>query len=385
MESRPLSLWGATWHCPRYRCPFFSTALFRQSLQPCIRTTTMSLKGENSASAGPRNGFGHTEQRATIRTIASASAPCVTVVMANFNGENWIAEAIRSVQRQSVADWELIVVDDASTDASTEIVRAAAANDSRIVLLTSSTNAGPSVARNRALARARGRWITILDSDDRFAEGRLESLLARAESDGAGIVADDLLIMNESGSLTGYSLLGLRTARTFDAVALVKAPHLGYLQPMIKAELLAGLRYDDRVRSAEDFDLLLRVLVKHDAEMVVYPAMGYHYRRRDDSLSTDKSADRRALRGMLEANARFQASHALSGRLADACAYRQRTLETSLRWVDVTEAVRDRRFVEALRHAIDHPWVLSCAARFLAKHFHFLVLRNNRRAKTLGL
>ncbi|EDZ98406.1 glycosyl transferase family 2 [Burkholderia sp. H160] len=305
--------------------------------------------------------------------------------MANFNGEHWIGEAIKSVQRQSVTDWELIVVDDASTDASTEIVRAAAANDPRIVLLTSSSNAGPSVARNRALACARGRWITILDSDDLFADGRLESLLARARSDGTGIVADDLLIMDESGSLTGYSLLGLRTVRTVDAVALVKAPHLGYLQPMIKTELLADLRYDERVRSAEDFDLLLRVLVKQDAEMVVYPAMGYHYRRRDDSLSTDKSADRQALQGMLDANERFRASHALSGRLADACARRQRKLETSLRWVDVTEAVREGRFAQALRHTIDHPWVLSCAARFLAKHFHFLVLRNKRRVTTLGL
>jgi succinoglycan biosynthesis protein ExoO len=305
--------------------------------------------------------------------------------MANFNGANWIGEAIRSVQRQSVADWELIVVDDASTDASVEIVRAAAASDPRIVLLTSSSNAGPSVARNRALACARGRWITILDSDDVFADGRLESMLAKAKSDGAAIVADDLLIMNEGGALTGYSLLNLRAARTFDAVALVKAPHLGYLQPMIKTELLSGLRYDERVRSAEDFDLLLRVLVTHNAKMVVYPAMGYHYRRRDDSLSTDKSADRRALKGMIEANARFRASHALSGKLAEACAYRERTLKTSLRWVDVTEAVRERRFAQALRHTIDHPSVLSCAARFLMKRFHFVVLRNKRRAKTLGL
>jgi succinoglycan biosynthesis protein ExoO len=345
----------------------------------------MSFKDETSHSREPEAGVDHAEQRATIHTIVRAPVPSVTVIMANFNGANWIGEAIESVQRQSVADWELIVVDDASTDASVGIVRAAAANDPRIVLLTSSSNAGPSVARNRALACARGRWITILDSDDRFADRRLESLLARAESDGAGIVADDLLIMNEGGSLTGYSLLGLRTGRIFDAVALVKAPQLGYLQPMIKTELLAGLRYDERVRSAEDFDLLLRVLAKHDAGMVVYPAMGYHYRRRGDSLSTDKSADRRALRGMLEANARFRAAHAPSGRLAKACEYRQRTLETSLRWVDVTEALRERRFAQALRHAIAHPRVISCAAQFLTKRFHFLVLGNKRRAKTLGL
>ncbi|SIT45852.1 Glycosyl transferase family 2 [Paraburkholderia piptadeniae] len=347
----------------------------------------MSLTGEHTTSRSPPREFDRIEERDATRLIfpARAHVPSVTVVMANFNGESWIGEAIESVQRQSLSDWELIVVDDASTDASVEIVRAAADSDPRIVLLTSSSNAGPSVARNRALTCARGRWITILDSDDAFGEGRLASLLAKAEADGEGIAADDLLIMNESGSLTGHSLLDLKTSRTFDAVALVNAPHLGYLQPMIKAELLGELRYDARVRSAEDFDLLLRVLVKHDARMVVYPAMGYHYRRRGGSLSTDKSADRRALMGMLDANARFRASHALSGRLADACAHRHRSLETSLRWLDVTEAIRERRFAAALRHTIDHPRVLSCAVQFFKKRFYPLVLRNNRRVKTLGL
>ncbi|WP_233855576.1 glycosyltransferase family 2 protein [Paraburkholderia sp. HD33-4] len=345
----------------------------------------MSSKGENQASGGPPGGLERSEERATNRVVDPVSAPSVTVIMANFNGANWIGQAIESVQRQSLADWELIVVDDASTDASVEIVRAAAANDPRIVLLASSCNAGPSVARNRALACARGRWITILDSDDLFADGRLESLLAKAESDGAGIVADDLLIMNHSGLLTGYSLLGLRASRTVDAVALVKAPHLAYLKPMLRTELLNELRYDERLRSGEDFDLLLRVLVKHDARMVVYPGLGYHYRRRGDSLSTDKSADRPVLRGMLEANARFRASYALSGRLADACAHRHRSLETSLRWVDVTEAVRERRFAAAVGHTIDHPMVLRCAVQFFKKRFYLLVFGNKRRSKTLGL
>jgi succinoglycan biosynthesis protein ExoO len=277
------------------------------------------------------------------------------------------------------------VVDDASTDASVEIVRAAADNDPRIILLTSPFNAGPSVARNRALTRARGRWITILDSDDVFAERRLESMLVKAESDDEEIAADDLLVMDESGSLTGHSLLGLEDQKTFDATGLVKAPQLGYLQPMIKAELLGELRYDERVRAAEDFDLLLRVLVRHNARLVVYPAMGYYYPRHGGSLSTDTSADRQALRGMLEANARFCASNALSGRLAAACAQRRRSLENSLRWVDVIEAVRERRFATAFRQIVDHPRVLGCVAQFLNKRLHRLVHRDEHRARALEL
>jgi succinoglycan biosynthesis protein ExoO len=345
----------------------------------------MNSKGENQTSEVAPREFDRIEEPITNRVVLPVSTPSVTVIMANFNGQNWIEQAIESVQRQTLADWELIVVDDASTDASVDIVHAAARSDQRIVLLTSSLNGGPSVARNRALACARGRWTTILDSDDTFDDGRLASLLAKAESEGAGIIADDLLIMNPSGVLTGHSLLGLRTARTFDASAFVKAPHLAYLKPMIKTELLSDLWYDERLRSGEDFDLLLRVLVRHEVQMVVYPGMGYHYRRRIDSLSTNKSADRQALRGMLEANTRFRASHALSGRLGSACASRHRSLEASLRWVDVTEAVHERRFAAAVRHTIDHPRVLRCAVQFFKKRFYRLILRSRRRAETLGL
>jgi succinoglycan biosynthesis protein ExoO len=345
----------------------------------------MNSLGENQTSGVASREFDSIEEPITDRVVFPVPAPSVTVIMANYNGQSWIGQAIESVQRQTRADWELIVVDDASTDASVEIVRAAAANDQRIVVVTSSLNAGPSVARNRALACARGRWITILDSDDTFDDGRLAALLAKAESEDSGIIADDLHIMNPGGLLTGHSLLGLQTARTFDASAFVKAPQLAYLKPMIRTELLTGLWYDELLRSGEDFDLLLRVLVRHDARMVVYPAMGYHYRRRIDSLSTNKSADRQSLRGMLEANRRFRESHALSGRLRSACARRHRSLEASLRWVDVTEAVHERRFAAAVRHTIEHPRVLRCAVQFFKKRFYRLVLRNRRGGETLGL
>ncbi|WP_233445146.1 glycosyltransferase family 2 protein [Paraburkholderia caribensis] len=344
----------------------------------------MRQTGENPALVRPHDLSDCIEEPAPRQTLSS-SAPLVTVVMANFNGEKWIGKAIQSMKEQRLTDWELIVVDDASTDASVEVVRSAAADDPRVVLLTSLSNAGPSAARNRALLQATGRWITILDSDDLLAEERLESLVKNAESDGVAIAADDLLIVTESGSLTGHSLLDLRTRRIFDAVELVETPRLGYLKPVIKAELLSGVRYDERMRWAEDFDLLLRTLVKHDARVLVYPPMGYHYRRRDGSLSTDKSADRQSLVGMMDATARFVASHPISARLADACARRRRSLETSLRWVDVTEAVHQKRLAAAVRYAIDHPQVLRCALQFARKRLNLLLRADKRRAGKLWL
>ncbi|MGZ3314934.1 MAG: glycosyltransferase family 2 protein, partial [Caulobacteraceae bacterium] len=94
------------------------------------------------------------------------TAPLVSLIMANYNGARSLAEAIASAQRQTLADWELILVDDASTDDSLAIAVTLAQADQRIKVLAQARNRGPAAARNRALAAARGAWIAVVDSDD---------------------------------------------------------------------------------------------------------------------------------------------------------------------------------------------------------------------------
>src|SRR3954462_3120152 len=100
----------------------------------------------------------------------------VSVIIANNNGEKFIADAIRSACRQTLRDIEIIVSDDASTDASVAIVEGLIAEDDRIRLVRSDANGGPAAARNRALGIARGEWISILDSDDLMHPRRLQSI-----------------------------------------------------------------------------------------------------------------------------------------------------------------------------------------------------------------
>ena len=104
----------------------------------------------------------------------------VAVIMANYNGSRYIAAAIRSVIRQTLTSWELIVVDDASTDDSLAVATEAAADDPRIRIIAQPTNKGPGAARNRALYLVKARWISILDNDDLLPPQRLEYLLSRA-------------------------------------------------------------------------------------------------------------------------------------------------------------------------------------------------------------
>ncbi|UCE30070.1 MAG: glycosyltransferase family 2 protein, partial [Burkholderiales bacterium] len=122
------------------------------------------MSGQPATAPGERNGG-----RATG---ADGAAPLVSVVMPAYNHEAYVAEAIASALGQPI-DLELVVVDDGSTDRTAEIV--AAIDDPRIRLVRQA-NAGSHAAINRGIALARGRYVSILNSDDRYVPGRLAAL-----------------------------------------------------------------------------------------------------------------------------------------------------------------------------------------------------------------
>lgn len=116
------------------------------------------------------------------------SGPLVSVIMPSFNAERFIAEAIDSVLSQTVEDWELIIVDDASTDATATIAAGYQRRDPRIRLLAQTTNRGAASARNRGLDAARGKLIAFIDSDDIWYPDKTAKQIAALERRRADIV-----------------------------------------------------------------------------------------------------------------------------------------------------------------------------------------------------
>jgi glycosyltransferase involved in cell wall biosynthesis len=106
----------------------------------------------------------------------------ISVVMACYNAAAYLQESIDSVLNQTFPDFELIVVDDASTDNTAEMMQAFARRDHRIRYYRQDENRGPAVARNTALELATGKWIAILDADDVAMATRLERQLAYLET-----------------------------------------------------------------------------------------------------------------------------------------------------------------------------------------------------------
>lgn len=94
------------------------------------------------------------------------SRPLVTVIMPSYNAERFIAESVESVRAQTVADWELIIVDDGSSDGTLDVVAKFQRRDPRIRLVAERANHGPAHARNLGLDQARGDLIGFIDSDD---------------------------------------------------------------------------------------------------------------------------------------------------------------------------------------------------------------------------
>ena len=103
--------------------------------------------------------------------------PALTVVIPAYNCADYIEETLNSVLKQTFADFEVIVVDDASTDNSLQLLHQLALADSRLRILSLATNSGQAVCRNRAVTEARGRYIAFLDADDVWLPQKLERQL----------------------------------------------------------------------------------------------------------------------------------------------------------------------------------------------------------------
>jgi glycosyltransferase involved in cell wall biosynthesis len=119
--------------------------------------------------------------------VPEAIPGLVSVVMPAWNAAATIARSIDSVLSQSHAQVELLVVDDASTDATARIVSGHAASDARVRLLRQAANGGVAAARNAGIAAARGEYVAFLDSDDWWHPRKLELQLAQMRSEGARV------------------------------------------------------------------------------------------------------------------------------------------------------------------------------------------------------
>lgn len=237
------------------------------------------------------------------------TAPQVTVLIPAFNVAAVVPRAIRSAiaQADGTVLINVVVIDDASADATAETVEAIAREDDRIRLIRLRENGGPGVARAAGLLAARGDWIAVLDADDEMAPGRLRGLLAIARERCLDMIADNLLLCDPRQGPVGTAFpmapgasVPLSPERVLRNAVPGGRVNLGWMQPLVRRDFLARHAITWRpIRHGEDMLFMLEVLLAGARAELVGEA-GYLYTQRRGRLSGAASAHSRTRRSAEE-------------------------------------------------------------------------------------
>ncbi len=197
--------------------------------------------------------------------------PKISVILPNFNHADYIDDALRSMLMQTFDDWECIIIDDASTDKSLEIIKKFIKQDSRFQLIKLKENKGLSAARNAGLEIANGDYIGFLDADDAFTPNALEIMYMTAEMNRADIVGgfvtiipDDFKLIQEtvpkSYGEQNFSLINNPSGNLIFFLKSTGTNLTWVWRRLFKREIIGEKRFLEGVNQIEDLLFILEVL-----------------------------------------------------------------------------------------------------------------------------
>lgn len=224
--------------------------------------------------------------------------PQVSVVIPAYNTERYIGRTLNSLARQTFNNFEIIVIDDNSTDNTVTVVKEHQARDIRIILISNDRNFGPCISRNRGMALARGKYIAILDSDDLSEPNRLAVQLEYLEthpkvtlvgSQGVRIDENDRIIGNIINASTDPAIIKYR---------LITENNLIHSSVFFRRDEIMSIGgYDKKYQGIEDFDLYSRLL-KNNFILLNLPDRLVSYRQRRGSILSSPDSRQLALKNV---------------------------------------------------------------------------------------
>lgn len=209
----------------------------------------------------------------------------VSIITPNYNCVRFIAQTIESVLSQTYTNWEMLIVDDCSTDGSYEIALEYSAKDCRIRVFRNEKNSGAAVSRNKAIEMANGEFIAFLDSDDLWVPEKLERQIAFMRNNNCDFsFCEYEHIDEENNSL--HKIANVIKHLTYRKMMLHCWP--GCLTVMYN-QSVTGKVYAEDIKKNNDHALFLRALKKCHNAMGIKEIMA-QYRIRKGSISSKKSA-----------------------------------------------------------------------------------------------
>lgn len=207
----------------------------------------------------------------------------ISIVTSVYNASDTIDRTIESVLSQSFSDWELVIVNDCSTDNTLDVVKYYANLDSRIKIINHSVNMGAGCARKTGINNISGEWMTFLDSDDYLKEDCLEVLNTYANAYDVDIVSQGFIMISEKGIIMEERIPDKKIYVDGAKFKPNKQDTKRFLNPMlIKSSLWKKAVYSER-RFIEDLQTLTQLLYYARNIMTINYA-GYFYVQKESSL-----------------------------------------------------------------------------------------------------
>lgn len=210
----------------------------------------------------------------------------VSIIMPVYNCAQYIESSIKSVQNQTYTNWELLAVDDCSSDDSAEIVKAYASLDSRIRYIGLHQNSGAAEARNRAIREARGTFLAFLDSDDIWYPTKIEKQISYMIDNNVAFTCTAYACIDEYGQSMGKAIYPFRQSGYWKCLYYGNCIGNSTVVYRLSNE---GKIYAPNIRKRNDFALWLKILKKEPLCIGIQDILA-DYRVRNGSLSKDKAS-----------------------------------------------------------------------------------------------
>ena len=186
----------------------------------------------------------------------------VSIIMPSYNTAAYIKESIQSVLNQTYTNWELIIVDDCSTDSTDEVLETI--KDSRIRYFKNDKNSGAAVSRNKALREAKGQWIAFLDSDDLWMSDKLEKQINFMKNNGYSFSYTNYEEIDVDGNRTGIKVTG---PKKITKTGMFNYCWPGCLTVMFDANKVGLIQIED-IKKNNDYAMWLKVCKKADCYLL---------------------------------------------------------------------------------------------------------------------
>jgi teichuronic acid biosynthesis glycosyltransferase TuaG len=210
----------------------------------------------------------------------------VSVITPSFNSQVYIEQTIRCVLNQTYYDWELLIVDDCSTDQTIDIVNNIAKNDPRVKLIIQNVNQGAAAARNTAIKNASGIYLAFLDSDDLWKKDKLQLQIDFMQENQIGFSFTAYEIIDKNG-LEKNKIVDLESPLFVDySDMLAKKATLGCSTVMLDRRLVGDVQMP-LIRTGQDYALWLSILKKGTMAHLL-PKVLTSYRITPGSISSNK-------------------------------------------------------------------------------------------------